>query len=95
MSVEIELGSTRPVVTLEAWSLAPVWSSLGRGVALEVKNFRRRAKMENTFVCLIKREVLLLSVRTAIWEKANTRLQTVLQKSRKFVRKNLHDVGIQ
>ena len=78
---------------MEAWSLAPTWS-MGHEVALEVMNFRRRAKPENTFACLIKREVLL-SVRTAIWEKANTRLQTVLQKSRKFVRKNLHDVGIQ
>ena len=79
MSVEVELGSTRPVVALEAWSLAHVWSSLGCGVALEVKNFRRRAKRENTFVSLIQREVLL-SVRTAIWEKANTRLQTVFYK---------------
>ena len=94
MSAEIELGSTRPVVALEAWSLAPVWSSLGCGVALEVKNLRRLAKRENTFVSLTKREVLL-SVRTAIWEKGNTRLQTVLAKSRKFVRKNRHDVGIQ
>ena len=79
MSVEIELGSTRSVVVLEAWSLAPVWSSLGCGVALDVKNFRRRAKREKRFVCLIKREALL-SVRTAIWEKANTRLQTVQKK---------------
>ena len=51
LSVEIELGSTRLVVALEALSLTPVWSSLGHGVALEVKNFRRRAKRENTFVC--------------------------------------------
>ena len=94
LSVEIELGSTRPVVALEAWSLAPVRSSLVCGVALEVKIFRRRAKRENTFDCLIKREVLL-SVRTAIWETPTHDYGLFLQKSREFVPKDLHDVGIQ
>ena len=92
LSVEIELGSTRPVAALEAWSSAPVCSSFGchlrRGIALEVKNFRRRVKRENTFICIIKRSILL-SVRTTIWKKANTRLQTVFVKTYEICSENI------